>query len=115
MGVALSVLVIGYSLPFPPGVVVNVTNEGSVPASNLKINFAGGEKTSVKLAAGRAQMFRIKPLDSGVTLSFVDAQGNLHSQEVDAYLEKNYHGTIDVKIDRFGKITWKDDITVCPN
>jgi hypothetical protein len=126
LGVALFGLVLGYSLPFSLGelgcflpfrigVVINVTNDGSMPVSNLRISFNRGENTWAKLDPGRAQMFKIKPSDSGVVLSFVDALGNLHSQKVDVYLEKNYHGTIDIKIDRSGKITWKDEIIACPN
>lgn len=127
LGVVLMGLVLGYSLPFSlrdlgcflpfsTGVLVNVTNEGSAPVSNLRISFTGGENTWAKLDPGRAQMFRIKPSgESDVTFSFVDALGNAHSQKVDVYFEKNYQGTIDVKIDRVSKITWQDDITVCPN
>ncbi|MGE3978356.1 MAG: hypothetical protein AB7F94_12310 [Nitrospira sp.] len=69
-----------------------------------------------EVGPGRTHTIRIKPTgDSGVILSFVYAWGNEHSQEVNVYLEKNYYGTIDIKIDRFGKITGKNDITACPN
>jgi hypothetical protein len=98
------------------GAIVNVTNDGPTPVSNLRVSFKGGEKSLAKLDPGRAQMFRVKPSgESDVTLRFVDALGDAHSHNVDVYLEKNYRGTIDVKIDRFGKITWQDKITPCPN
>lgn len=127
LGVALFGLVLGYSLqiplrvlgcfvPFSTGVVVDVTNEGSAPVSNLRISFTVGENTLAKLDPGRTYTVRIKPSgESGVVIHFVDASGNLHSQEVGGYLETNYYGTIDIKIDRFGKITWQNDIIACPN
>jgi len=103
-------------LPFSSGVMVDVTNDGSAPVSNLEISFTGGEKTLAKLDPGSNHQFRVKPTgDSGVFLSFVDVLGNSHREEVRVYLEKNYQGTIDVKIDQSGKIAWKDEITACPN
>lgn len=63
LGVALFGLILGYSLqiplrvlgcflPFPIGVVVDVTNKGSAPVSNLRISFTGGEDTWAKLDQG---------------------------------------------------------------
>ena len=127
LGVALFGIILGYSLqiplrvlgcflPFSIGVVVDVTNEGTAPVSDLRVSFTGGENMWAKLDPGRTHTIKIKPAgDSGVVLNFVDVSGNLHTQEVGEYLEKNYYGTIDVKIDRFGKIAWQDDITACAN
>jgi len=103
-------------LPFASGVMVDVTNDGSMPVSNLEISFTGGEKTLAKLDPGSTHQFRVEPTgESSVVINFVDALGNSHGEDVDVYLEKNYMGTIAVKIDRFGRIARKDDIRMCPN
>ena len=117
----LAVALIGFGLgaccfPFSEGMKVDVTNEGSAPILNLKISFKGGDRTLSKLGVGSTHEFVVKPTgESDITLSFSDASGNSRSQAVDVYLEANYQGRIDIKVDRLGNVTWKDDITACPN
>jgi hypothetical protein len=119
---ALAVAFIGLELsaccflPFSQGVIVDVTNDGSAPLSNLKVSFTGGERMLMRLEPRSTHEFRIKSTgDSGVSISFQDASGSAHSYELNVYLEPNYCGKIDIKVDRFGKITSQDEITVCPN
>ena len=119
---ALAVALIGFNLgaccflPFSRGVIVDVTNEGSAPISNLKINFKGGNKTLSELGVGITHEFIVKPSgESDIDISFLDAKGNAHNCKVDVYFEANYQGRIDIKVDRLGNVTWKDDITACPN
>jgi len=103
-------------LPFSRGVIVDVTNEGSAPISNLKISFTGGERTLSKLGAESTHEFRVKPTgESDIIISFLDASGSAHSHGDIVYLEPNYQGRIDIKVDRLGNVTSKDDITACPN
>lgn len=117
----LTVALIGFSLgaccfAFSEGIKVNVINEGPKPISNLKINFKGGNKALSELGAGSTHEFIVRPSgESDVGVSFIDASGIAHSHKVDVYCETNYQGKIDIRVDRFGNVTWKDDITACPN
>lgn len=115
----LAVALIGFSVGaccflFPAGVKVDVTNEGSEPISDLKINFKGGNKTLSELGVGSTHEFIVKPSgESDIDISFLDSKGNARNYKVDVYFETNYQGRIDIKVDRLGNVTWKDDITPC--
>lgn len=117
----LAVALIGFGLgacclPFSGGVNVDVTNEGSTPIANLKISFTGSERTLSKLGAGSTHEFRVQPTgESDITISFLDANGSTHSHGDIVYLEPNYQGRVDIKVDRLGNVKSKDDITACPN
>ena len=117
----LAVVLIGFSLGaccflFPAGVKVNVTNEGSEPISDLKINFKGGNKTLSELGVGSTHEFIVKPPgESDIIVSFLDARGNARNYKVDVYIETRSQGRIDIKVDRLGNVRWEDHITSCPN
>jgi len=98
--------------PFLSGVMVNVTNDGPTPVSNLAIVFQDGEKVLAKLEPGRTHTFRVKPsVESGIDVRFVDALGNGHSHKPDVYISRYSRGTITITLDYGSNITWQTAIT----
>jgi hypothetical protein len=111
--IILAFLGIGMITLMSRGVDLLVINDGHSPIKDLKLEFTGGTKSISELAPGGEYHVRINPKsESHLEVKFMDSGGLNHKEIVDVYMERNYHGKLTVRIDRYGKVSWQDDTKI---
>ena len=84
-------------------VTVEVTNATRQPLHDLVVVYAGGTATISELHAETTTTVRIHPRsESSISIHYRDVLGREHAKDADVYLERDYTGTVTIKIESSG-------------
>lgn len=91
--------------------IVVVTNTGDTQVTTISLHYTGGESIVPDLQPRSSFRVPIHPTgESDLQLTFVDSEGNSHSEKIDIYIEPNYTGAIHIYLDAEGEVRWESNI-----
>jgi hypothetical protein len=86
-----------------PGITVSVINETDSSLDHVQVTFTGGACRTERIKAGGQATWHINPHgESGITLAFRDAKGQLIVESGDLYIESGYRGSVQFHVARGG-------------
>lgn len=99
--------------PEQAGVEIVVRNESQVGLESVKVNFTGGSYRIASLQPGGVHRRRVNPSgESHLELLYTLLGEGPRTAVVDTYFERDYEGTIEVRIRSNGGIEFEQDLKV---
>lgn len=91
------------------GVSLEVTNETGAPISNIQVTFVGGSVSFPVAEPNLPLKARINPVsESNLVLTYIAEDGQVRSNAIDVYIERNYRGSVGIAIRPAGEVQIKD-------
>lgn len=88
-------------------ITVTITNEGTLPITNLSLLFSGGSQRLERLVPGQIHSFVVRAKgESDLVVNFVDGNSNAKQEKLDVYFGPHFRGWIAIKIDSQGTVQW---------
>lgn len=95
------------------GILISITNNSDLSVSSIRVLYSGGAYKIPELRAGETVKSRINPTsESHLEMEFVDEQQRDIKIVIDTYFERDYSGSFSIFINKNGKATWEDNITI---
>ncbi len=90
------------------GIELKITNNGDKSINNVRIIFTGGNIGLEKIKPKKNKELTIRASGaSEVTIEYEDFENNRFKCKVDVYIDKRTSGTMDIDIDKPGKVSFK--------
>ncbi|MCP5048515.1 MAG: hypothetical protein GY940_15200 [bacterium] len=95
------------------GVILSFTNNSGQTLRDLEIFYTGGSVSVEKSVPGSTETFKVNPTsESHIEIQFKDQNNKTYKGNVGVYFESGYSGTLDMEIDSFREIKWRDNIKI---
>jgi len=109
---AMALIVVLYFTFFKKGITVVLNNNSNTEVTEIKLKYTGDSIAVPVLGSKLSKKIRINAEgESSLILEFRDPNTKeIRVQDLDVYFEKNYSGTIEIKFDAAGKLSWQNNI-----
>lgn len=106
-------MLVGFVAWWTPGIDVGIANDGDVPIRNVNLRFRGGVKRVPLILPGHSASVNIQPQGkSRLQLEFTRGTDDHRQGAVNVYMERDYSGTVLLRVGRDGAVTYWERIKV---
>jgi hypothetical protein len=110
---AILLMFAGFVAWWTPGIDVRIANNGDVPIRDVSLRFRGGAKYIPLILPEQSLSVNIQPRGkSGLQFEFTRGTDDYRTGAIDVYMERDYSGTVLLRVGRDGAVTYRERIKV---
>ena len=95
------------------GIAVTIENKSGHNIRNVVLSYRGGKKEIKEIKNDKSWSGYVNPNgESHLEIDYIDEQDIKHHSKIDCYFEKNYQGSLEIKIGKNGNLSFKDKIKI---